>query len=250
MDYFMGQRRRVNLTVLLGEGTMRVQRVCLVGVLLLSAAACNDRPVMPEEPSMALRPFYYYQGEPVYLTVDPTRIVVAGDEVLVRNAVANTARGLGLGADVASLWRDHLIVRLSGSSAYQAERMVNRLWQDSVVEFASKTYRTEEGGHAFVPVNRVDVFFRSGASSQIAALIESYDLSVIREPQPDFGFFTYAFKYPRGADPLIIAQQLQNEEAVEWAAPDVISGIRPSSVPPLGRRSHDGNPPLSLPPFA
>ncbi|MCH8812945.1 MAG: hypothetical protein IID07_14045 [Gemmatimonadetes bacterium] len=212
---------------------MRIQKACLVGVFLLSAAACSDRADSPVAPALQVpdRPFYYYQGEPVYLTVDPTRIIVQGDEVPVRNAVADAARAVGLGADVISSIRDHRIVALNGSSADQADRMVNRLRQDSRVEFASKTYRTEDGGHSFQPLNRIDVAFESGASTQIAALIERYNLSVIREPQPGSGFFAYVFAYPREADPIIVAQRLHDEEGVEWAAMDVISDIRPSFVP-------------------
>ena len=46
------------------------------------------------------RPFYYYQGERVYLIVDPTRIVVQGNEVGVRNAVADAAAELTGALDV------------------------------------------------------------------------------------------------------------------------------------------------------
>lgn len=217
-------------------------RVVLVVITVVSIGGCFERgqsPLDVEAPSAGLVdtsqevPFYYYEGARVSLVADDRLVVQGADEGEVTQAVLGAGDRAGVSVDLVSAGRRGTwLINLQPGQDQSGRALLTELVEDPRVDFASRTYRGRSDGHTFIPVNRVDVAFEADPSpDEIESLIDNYGLETIREPQPDSGAFTYAFAYPKGADPLRVAQDLQLVPGIEWASPDRLSGWRPHLVP-------------------
>lgn len=132
----------------------------------LSAAlgACDDWRPLPSGPDVAAVPdlsdgpaFYYHQGEPVYLEVDLTRIVIAARVPSGGTVAAELLRGAGIGvlsADPLSQEPDHWLLRLpAGTAPSVALQAVQQLRGDARFRFAAHAYKTVEGSWDVVLLN-------------------------------------------------------------------------------------------------
>jgi len=124
-----------------------VTAVCLV------LAGCDNlqEPATSQNAEMqvagpAQQPFYYYQGQPVDLSVDPTRIVVASTAPEAQAMIADAIHGAGLGvAKIARMIQasGHYVVQLSpGPSAAAVTQAVRGLRQTGRFDFVSNVYKT------------------------------------------------------------------------------------------------------------
>ncbi len=204
-------------------------------------AACQD----PQEPGSQVAanaslvgveaPYYYYQGTPIYLDLDPQRLVIVSDAPSPASAARQLAGTLGVQVEDAgglSQLPGHRLLRLTNATAALADRAAATLRADDRFTFVSPVFRTQLGGHEVLLVNQIDVQFRRSVSrAQIDSIIASLGGRVIRRPIPDSGFFAYRLAYPRGADPLAVSQALSRHAAVEWADPDKLTNVRPAYVP-------------------
>ncbi|HEX8691900.1 MAG TPA: S8 family serine peptidase [Longimicrobium sp.] len=218
----------------------------LAAAAVLAAAACArdaGTPVEPGGPAAARAaadqgaPFYYHQGEPVYLKADPERLVVASDLPPAAADAAVRAALTPAGVRLAALQElpnvpGHRLVRLAGADHAAAAAAVARLRADGRFRFASTAFRTVAGNADVLLVDRVIVRFRDGVSpEQVRGLAASLGMRVVREPNPGRGELDHWLAYPAGADPLRLAAELDRHPLVEWADPDKLSDRRPQYVP-------------------
>jgi subtilisin family serine protease len=218
----------------------------LVGGILATLSGC-DRPADPLAPpgSRAARagagasphPFYYYQGEPVYLDADPTRIVVA-----THGAPADAARQvlatLGITATPSPLPQaaDHWLLTLpGGTDRAVAEQARARLRSDGRFAFVSEAFKAPAWNDAdVILVDRLVVRFKDGVSpAQVDSINAALGTRVIRPPRPDSGYKDYLLAYPEraDADPLEVAAILDRHPLVAWADPDKVSDRRRAGAP-------------------
>lgn len=98
--------------------------------------------------------------------------------------------------------------------------------------FASHIFRTREGGHLMMPVNRLAVRFRPAVTAlQVDSINRVLGTRTISPPVPDSGYLSWRIAYPATGDPLAISQILDRSPLVEWADPEVISDQQPTGVP-------------------
>ena len=210
---------------------------------LLGALACErqaDSLSAPTGPSRSSAiasdsSFYYYQGRPIPLDIDPTQIVV---ESQVKNLapIAN-ALLVGVGASVSDSIAlpqaaNHRILLVRGGSEQHLGSVIKALRADARFSFVSAVYNTRAGHHRMLPLNRVMLRLKVGATAaQVDSINKVLGTRTISPPVPDSGYLSWRLAYPRGADPLRIAQQLDRSTIAEWADPDVISDPTPSYVP-------------------
>lgn len=182
------------------------------------------------QPQDSAKPFYYYQGVPIYLNRDVSRVVVVSSELASSSAVMSALTQLRLpaqGIDVLPQAAGHWLVHLTpGTVAETTLAATGRLKADPRFEFASTAFRTVEGNADVVLVNRLAVRFRPGVTqASIDSLNSAMGTRVIRPPRPDSGFGEYWLAYPKGptVDPLAIAAAYDRNALVAWADPDKVS---------------------------
>lgn len=223
-------------------------RSTAAGIVALIAFVACDRQE-PTEPSAIAGPetrrgvtpqagaFYYYQGQPIDLEVDPERLVVATSDPSPTTVAQKILGALGVTvSDLGALPQisQHRLLRLNSSSEAMTHRAVALLRADKRFTFASPAFRTTIGRYDVLLLNRVDVRFKDGVSeAQVDSVNRTLGTRVIRPPRPDSGFFAYRLEYPAGAnvDALAIAQALDRSPLVQWADPDKLSNILPSYTP-------------------
>jgi len=207
------------------------------------AAACQDSPTAvgngPPQASVAAAAdtageYYYYQGQRIYLDVDPTRMVVEGPSP---DRAAAALRRAGVAIERSSPLpqaRDHWVLHLAGSATAQQARAARAsIIGDRGFRFVSNVYKVHGAGSDVVPLDRVLVRFKPGTSAiQTDSLINALGMQVVRPPRPDSGFAYYVLAYPRDADsPLAIAALLDRHPLVAWADPDKVGDRHPDYVP-------------------
>ena len=173
-------------------------------------------------------PFYYYDGEPIFLRLDPTRIVVATDTTL--RAAEVGARALGVaGVPVDSATRlagvpGYAVLYLPrGTSPGAAAAARARLRRDRRFTFVSPAYRTARHGGDLLLINRVMVRFRPGVIPPLAHVVAA---SVGARAGQATAWPVYYLECFRGADPLRVAAALYKHPLVEWADVDRVSDAR------------------------
>lgn len=213
----------------------------LLGLLVLLVAGCDDRQQTPVDPphvtadepvELTQQPFYYHQGEPVYLTPDPSQVVVASDagppEELINSVV--TPLGLAVSSSRALDFPDHYLVGLSGTLS-NGGAAIDALRERAGVRFAVPAY-TWQGKGPILFVDQLVVEFKEGADqASIDSLITGVGAEVIRPPQPTFGFVQYRLSYPPGVDPLEVAATIYEHPLVNWADPDNMALVRTANSP-------------------
>ena len=225
------------------EVFQRVRSAQCVALLFLAAAlACTDsasNPLMPPTQMSssvladAAGDFYYYQGEKLYLDVDPTRLVVVGSTT---DRAAGALRSLGVTAERAERLPalDHWLLRLSPTTTV-AQATVARatLKADRTNKFVSNVYRLRNTTDEVIPLNRVIVAFKPSVSAaQRDSLISALDMHVVRPPRPDSGFTYHVLEYPTDSvSTLRVAALLDRHPLVAWADPDKISNRHSHAVP-------------------
>ncbi len=230
-----------------GDETPCSTRLACVPLVLLSVftfAACSDqsRPMLaPGGISGQLsqggpQPFYYYQGQPIYLQIDSTRVVVETTEPSALAAAQSVLAPLGVATQddgiIGQSTSHHRILRLAGATAQAAQRALQLLRADGRFTFASHIYNTLEGGHLMMPLNRLAVRFRPGVTvQQVDSINKVLGTRTISPPVPDSGYLSWRVAYPVAADPLAISQTLYRSPLVKWADPEVISDQQPTYVP-------------------
>ncbi|MGH9890838.1 MAG: S8 family serine peptidase [bacterium] len=208
-----------------------------VGLMALSCAR-DDHVGPPVEPSLRSqeaqedRPFYYYQQDRVYLDVDTTSFIVKTDLVAPAAALRDVLSGLPEAATTSVMQAaQHYMVRLPVGITRDGHRAaLARLRADNRFQFAAPALRSAEYNSSVTLVNRLAVQFKGSVGrGAVDSLLQRLNLTVLREPAPDSGFFSYVLRYPHGADPLAIAAEMHTHPLVEWADPDKISDRRQSA---------------------
>jgi hypothetical protein len=170
-------------------GLRKVVNVRAVTLVILAiASGCHDSPTdsaqLPTRPSFSLAAdsageYYYYQGDKVFLDVDPTRIVVVTRTPTV---AAAALRGIGIATDRQERLpqaSDHWLFRLSATTIAQAIDARASLKANGRYRFVSNVYKTHNSGDDVIPLNRVTVSFKPGvSSSQADSLITSFGMAV------------------------------------------------------------------------
>jgi hypothetical protein len=219
---------------------------CVVVVWMLMILGCEQDVEHPFAPTRSVAvqsdttgaPFYYFEGKPIYLQADPERLVVATTALTSAQSVTDavSSHGLEVGSATSMIQANgHWLVQLkSGTSASAATAGVRSLKVDSRFTFASTAYRTVEGQHDFVPINRLGVIFKPGVShAQIDSLNASFGTRIIRPPKPEWGIRDYGLAFPTDSlsDYLGVAAAYSRSPLVQWAAPDRIADVEKSSIP-------------------
>src|SRR5712692_1819290 len=190
-----------------GDETPCSTRLACVPLVLLSVftfAACSDqsRPMLaPGGISGQLsqggpQPFYYYQGQPIYLQIDSTRVVVETTEPSALAAAQSVLAPLGVATQddgiIGQSTSHHRILRLAGATAQAAQRALQLLRADGRFTFASHIYNTLEGGHLMMPLNRLAVRFRPGVTvQQVDSINKVLGTRTISPRVPDSGYLSW-----------------------------------------------------------
>ncbi len=197
----------------------------LAGALLGLAGAlgaCGGATGPADAIARQREPFYYYEGTPVPLVVDATRLTLEMDGApapAVRAAVAaagvrpDSVTPMPQAAAHWVAWLD------AGTSAAAAERAAAALRHAPGVAFASAAYRTRGGTCTMLLVNTLAVLFRPDATrEQVAAL--NARVGTTPAPREYLGFT--ALRYPAGSDytPLEVAAFYDRHPLVRWADAD------------------------------
>jgi subtilisin family serine protease len=216
-----------------------VRRLAAV-LALLALAACESRDAGPLQPretsgeSAGQRPFYYYQGSPIFLRADPIRLVVATR--VSAPAPALVAHLAPLGMRIVSskaLFQspDHLVLTLSGGTDTSVREAVRRLRTDARFQFASAVYKTDDGFDV-VPLNRLTVRFRDGVTrNQVDSLNAMMGTTIVRQPRTGSRAAIYWLAYPLQSDPLDVASRFYKHPLVLWSDPDKLTDRRLAGPP-------------------
>lgn len=215
----------------------------LLTVFAGALVSCRDSSVVgPPVTSIATRapeelPFYFYQGEKLYLNVDSSGFVIASESNDPIADLGDELSGLAAGTPVRlSQLPGHWVVTVSGmpnGSAYRAA--LARLRASRRLRFASSLYRVATDGSPVTLTGRLAVRFKTGVPrSAIDTVFATLGVRVLREPQPDSGWFYFVLGYPKNGDPLAVAASLDRSPLAEWASPDMISNRRLQSEPYFG----------------
>src|SRR5438874_13071574 len=113
----------------------------LIVLVVLVAGACDRRPelVAPHTggvvSAQSMKYFYYHQGKPVQLTLDPGHVIVSasngGHAATARSVLAGLDVDVGDGPKIGNgLQAEHTLLRLNGASQDKAERAIERLRSD------------------------------------------------------------------------------------------------------------------------
>lgn len=214
-----------------------VRHLLSVG-LLLAAVSCADvdEPVTTsiETPAFTAGAFYYYEDQRISLEADPSELTIVSSQP-PRALTDGTLRRAGMQAEEASTIPGapgHVLLRVSGGLApgHIAEA-VQRLRDDSEIEFAAPVYRVKDTNARVVLLNRVAVRMKDGwTQADLASLNARFGTRLVRAPvpaEPDVLWLAY----PRGGDPLALAAELHESPLVEWADPDKVQERRLAAVP-------------------
>lgn len=232
------------------RSTWRAQpSITSAAALLIVLAGCGrDQQIptaLPMRPSASVnavapnQPHYMYFGQPVYLDVDPNRMVVTSS-LSSSPALREALTAVGVRVDSArQLMRSSgywLVWLPSGTSLDSGADVRRRVRTAGRFEFATHVYKTRGANASDVLLldHVIVQFKRSATLQQITDLITSLKLRVVRAPKPDSSYTTYWLRYPSDttADPLELATLLDQHPLVQWADPDKISmGMRPTSLP-------------------
>jgi subtilisin family serine protease len=213
-------------------------------------AACADRnPSEVVEPELDASvqatlnpdgaPFYYFQGERISLVIDTERLIIKSSEPAGRErAAAMVKQTLGWQVQLQSpraARPDHQVLRLDHRVSVPALRAVaESLRRTEGIEFASLAYHTVDGGHEFVPLNRIMVEFASGTTeTQIDEINSLFGTRTVQTPNPDSALFFHILEFPKGLDrePMELVAELYEHEWVKWADVDKITDRRLASTP-------------------
>jgi hypothetical protein len=207
----------------------------------------DSAPTAPTPPTPAAgaqtdtgRPFYYYEGERIFLREDGRRIVVSqlgpGRVPTPRAEIATRARAAlmaaGMSVDsvhVIASEPDHSILTLSGAIAPAAtDEAVARLRSTRQFAFVAPAYTTVVGGDEVLMLNRIAVHFKSGVTrAQVDSLNQALGTWIIAPPRPDSGRAEYWLGYPPDSSaPWRVAALVAQHPLVAWADPDKISNRR------------------------
>jgi subtilisin family serine protease len=204
----------------------------------------------------AARPFYYHEGMPVELELDPTRLVVEVSHQATVAQLADRARAAALqmrSARPLSQAAGHWLLQLSEGTPREAVlRATDNLRTSAGARFVGNAYRARSAplmayeDEGIVLINRLVVRFKDGTSrSEIERLNGTLGTRILREPQPDSGRFVFWLSYPPAGDPLRVAATYDRHPLVEYADPDKVGDWRltgPASDPLYGSQYYLKNP--------
>jgi hypothetical protein len=222
--------------------TLSLLDKALVLGVVATLAACGSNALGPERGAEGRRsaaddgtPFYYYDHQPIYLTVDSARMVVlpndalAADSVSVRDAVQARLARYGLQIDLLQSLGPppfHWLVQLSGyvnadTAAVARAELVSAPELRAVIP----AYRSVDGGVPVFVLNRVVARFKDGVSrGQIDGLVASLGAEVIRVQDAGSGYVTYLIEPSPGShgDVLKIANAIDESSIALWGSPDMV----------------------------
>lgn len=207
-------------------------------------AACQDsRPAITgpnSRPSASLSvatapSFYYYQGKPINLNIDSTKLIVETDDQSPSAAATGVLEKLGISINDAGAMAQlprHRLLKLSGVSADGALRAAAALRADSRFTFASAAYVSQDGNHPVILLDQLAVRFKPGTTTaQIDSMNRALGTHTISPPRLDSGYVAWRLAYPATAEPLEVAQEVSKSAIVESATPDFVTDIHPDYVP-------------------
>lgn len=223
-----------------------MKRLSQIVLSVTVLAACDvPQPTMPppnEDPSGNListsdRPFYYHQGEPIYLRPDYTKVVVARAEGapdpagVVSEILQTFDMSIASREPLRQVAR-HEVFSLAGETQ-NAAAVIPMLRREPGISFAVPGYTLEEGADTILLVNELVVHFADGVrQASIDSLVEAMGARVARPPRPEYGFDEYRLAYPTTADPLVVAAELSRDPLVEWVDPNKIGSLYPGLASP------------------
>lgn len=208
------------------RASARASLTAACGLVLAGAAAsCAD--LAGPDVDRQSSPFYYYEGEKIYLQVIPTVLTavpeVAGDTARLRGVLADrgiapdSMRPLQIG--VPGHWLLHLPRETSARTAENAARAL-RLAQG--VGFASAAYTPREAYCPLYLIDRLAVQFRAAADSGAIARLNAAT-GVRGETREVWGARTYQFPADLAATPLELAAHYYRHPLVQWAEADRVT---------------------------
>jgi hypothetical protein len=208
--------------------------ICVLVSLIAACADLSDPGVSRQQEFLFKgAPYYTYEGNPIYLNIDPSRVTLSISSGVAAGRIRASLSAAGLdGAEMKAspVQSETLDVILPGKpSVEDAVAAVTRLRRDSTFAFVANTYRTQEAGEAVVLHNRLVVHLQDGAG---AGAIERLDRELGAWPIRGQGNSDeYVLAYPLGVDPLAFALTVAEQPEVAWVDPDKTSERKLSAIP-------------------
>lgn len=153
-----------------------------------------------------------------------------------------SAAGVTIGEPFPFGAAEHYRVLLYGADSTVVLKAIERLRHDRRVDFAapcysfdwgfvSKIYGVIERGYV-QPLDQLNIRFKDGTSRlTIEVVLDWLGGEVLERPNPSDPIpdrrYRYAVRYPRGADPFAVAQNIGRTPVVEWAEPSLVTNVIP-----------------------
>ena len=210
----------------------------LLSVCVFTSASAQQSPVDHDLIlATSLPTFYIYEGAPVELTLDPTRIAVktSGSGQKSRSLSSASQAAFEIVSTVEVGMEDWLLAESRQASAdpIEANSLLDRILASPEVEFASPILLDRDGSWTAVTQDILVRFkpeYYKDSRAVLASTVSEYEVI-----EADFGGMVGAFRLKsnlrNGFAVLALANRLAMDPRFQWAEPDMIATLRKDLVP-------------------
>lgn len=216
--------------------THHLRTLLSLGSMLCPLSACigspDDIDTGWQELSSRDAPYYTYDTERVFLTVDPSHITLSSRGRPSDDVVRASLGAIGLSSAAlqrSSVQSDMLRLALADRTSIEdAVAIAARLRRDETFDFVANAYRVVDTGEEIELHDRLVVHLRDGAGP-IEQLNSKLGTRLVLGPLGNTS--EYVVAYPRGVDPLAFARIVAEQPEVEWVDPDKTSDRKLAAIP-------------------
>jgi subtilisin family serine protease len=210
----------------------------LLSACVFSSVSAQHSPVDPDlVQTTSLPTFYIYEGAPVELSLDPTRIAVktSGSSQKSRSLSSASQTAYEIVSTVEVGVEGWLLAKSRQASAdpIEANSLLDRMLASPEVEFASPILLNRDGSWMAVTQDILVRFkpeFYKNSRAVLASAISDYEVL-----EADFGGMAGAFRLKsnlrNGFAVLALANQLAMDPRFQWAEPDMIATVKKDMTP-------------------
>lgn len=189
----------------------------------------------------AAQPFYYFKHEPVYLKLDPTRLVVTTRVPSSAQEVQQLAqtRGVSVASTRRIASQPHWVLQLASVATPEAATVARALLKaDARFAHVAHAYKVAESNADVLLLDQMVARFKRGVTrAQVDSLAATLGSSVRRAPMPDSGYANYVLSVPTDSanDVLRVANAIDQHPLAQWATPDMVGdwGVEAAPVDAL-----------------
>ncbi len=175
--------------------------------------------------------FYYSRGDTIWISPSPTKVILTKDPALSQAALNTWLSTSGLAQ------RFDLNVTPYGSKRTIITRkkeamgeLLRSLREYKDIYTATPVYATKDGTE-LMPTEEIVAKFKAGVSAvERSGILDTLNLETVKSRRGDPDYLI--LRIPRGADPIALANRLQESGLVEWSQPNFITRlVKPQALP-------------------